>query len=300
MDLATYKYYKKLEEWENIIRHVCLSREDATELGNEIYRFFKAIQPKYLKNGKFIRQYEVLFDKLLDIERLLRGYKIIDYEIKSSGTQEIESIIEAVREGILKEHIGFNKETFTMIDLANSCLRVSKAFTKVALKQGLKCQTVMIYPGYSKEDCLYDGDGYHCFNIVEENDKKYIVDLTYSQFFYLSNNILNKLGLMYGPNCHPGVFMLMDKDRLKLSKDILERGYVLLDDKNLKNYLDGFTISYRNGLYYEAMNDFSYTTKYTAEDYRKFLRHEDNQVNHEWHQVLGYQEKLLLNPRMKF
>ena len=48
------------------------------------------------------------------------------------------------------------------------------------------------------------------------------------------------------------------------------------------------------------MDDFSYTTKYTAEDYRKFLRHEDNQVNHEWHQVLGYQEKLLLNPRMKF
>lgn len=300
MDLATYKYYKKLEEWENIIRHVCLSREDATELGNEIYRFFKAIQPKYLKNGKFIRQYEVLFDKLLDIERLLRGYRIIDYEIKSNDTQEIDSIIEAVREGILKEHLGFNKETFTMIDLANSCLRVSKAFTKVALKQGLKCRMVKIYPGYKEKSYLYDGNGYHCFNIVEENNKKYIVDLTYSQFFYLSNNILNKLGLMYGPNCHPGVFMLMDKDRLKLSKDILEQGYVLLDDKNLKNYLDGFTISYRNGLYYEAMNDFSYTTKYTAEDYRKFLRHEDNQVNHEWHQVLGYQEKLLLNPRMKF
>ena len=72
-----------------------------------------------------------------------------------------------------------------MIDLANSCLRVSKAFTKVALKQGLKCQTVMIYPGYSKEDCLYDGNGYHCFNIVEENNKKYIVDLTYSQFSIL-------------------------------------------------------------------------------------------------------------------
>ena len=94
--------------------------------------------------------------------------------------------------------------------------------------------------------------------------------------------------------------MLMDKDRLKLSKDILEQGYVLLDDKNLKNYLDGFTISYRNGLYYEIMDDFSYTTKYTAEDYRIFLRHEDNQVNHECHQVLGYQERLLKNPRMKF
>ena len=149
MDLATYKYYK----------HVFLSREDATELGNEIYRFFKAIQPKYLKNGKFIRQYEVLFDKLLDIERLLRGYRIIDYEIKSSGTQEVDSIIEAVREGILKEHIGFNKETFTKIDLANSCLKVSKAFTKVALKQGLKCRMVKIYPGYKERSYLYDTDG---------------------------------------------------------------------------------------------------------------------------------------------
>ena len=166
MDFATYKYYKKLEEWENIIRHVCLSREDATELGNEIYRFFKAIQPKYLKNGKFIRQYEVLFDKLLDIERLLRGYRIIDYEIKSSGTQEVDSIIEAVREGILKEHIGFNKETFTKIDLANSCLKVSKAFTKVALKQGLKCRMVKIYPGYKEKSYLYDGNGYHCFNKI--------------------------------------------------------------------------------------------------------------------------------------
>ena len=93
MDFATYKYYKKLEEWENIIRHVCLSREDATELGNEIYRFFKAIQPKYLKNGKFIRQYEVLFDKLLDIERLLRGYTIIDYEICTNCNWDFISLM---------------------------------------------------------------------------------------------------------------------------------------------------------------------------------------------------------------
>ena len=118
MDFATYKYYKKLEEWENIIRHVCLSREDATELGNEIYRFFKAIQPKYLKNGKFIRQYEVLFDKLLDIERLLRGYRIIDYEInidkinlkdvRNRLDDNKDLLINLISNGNLLEH-----ETFT-------------------------------------------------------------------------------------------------------------------------------------------------------------------------------------------
>ena len=68
----------------------------------------------------------------------------------------------------------------------------------------------------------------------------------------------------------------------------------------MKTYLDAFTISFRNGLYYENTLDFSYTTEYSLDDYIRFIHGDDNQINHEDKLYLGYQSKPLKNYKLNF
>ena len=58
-----------------------------------------------------------------------------------------------------------------------------------------------------------------------------------------------------------------------------------------KYYLDGFAISFRNGLYYDETGDYSFTTPYTFDEYIDFLNGKDSQVKREGKLVLGYHEK---------
>ena len=74
---------------------------------------------------------------------------------------------------------------------------------------------------------------------------------------------------------------------------MLKDGFILLNEEVLKNYLDGFAISYRNGLYYEETNNFSFTTSYTPKQYIDFLKGNDNQLNYEKRSHLGFQQKVL-------
>ena len=98
--------------------------------------------------------------------------------------------------------------------------------------------------------------------------------------------------------CLPGCFMTMTEDRLNVASTILKKGYMPLTEQNMKNYFDGFALSYRNGLYYEETSDFSFTTPYTGVDYLDFISGKDSQIKHESREVLGFQEKPLKNPKM--
>ncbi len=74
---------------------------------------------------------------------------------------------------------------------------------------------------------------------------------------------------------------------------ILKDGWIKSDEDILKHYLDGFAISYRNGIYYAQTKDYSYKTSYNAEDYIRFLKEEDSQINHEGKEALGFQKRLI-------
>lgn len=100
--------------------------------------------------------------------------------------------------------------------------------------------------------------------------------------------------------CKPGVYMLMTEKGKKIANKLIRDGYVKLDEETLKLYLDSFTISFRNGLYYERTEDFSYTTDYTADDYLDFLWGKDNLLNYEDRSWLGFQKRPLKNPQMSF
>ena len=78
--------------------------------------------------------------------------------------------------------------------------------------------------------------------------------------------------------------MVMDEERNKVSDELLKNGYIKLDEKSLKAYLDGFTMSYRNGLYYQ---DHDYDG-YSIDQYIEFLSEEKSMADYEDREGLGY------------
>jgi hypothetical protein len=147
---------------------------------------------------------------------------------------------------------------------------------------------------------LYNGAGYHYFNIVTISDKKYLVDCTYKQFFKTDKASLERLGIPLFCPPYPGTFMLLDEKRKEVAKTILKQGWIEATDENLKCYFDGFTISFRNGLYYENLGKISYDTDYTVEDYIRFIKGSDSQLKHENEECLGFQRKPLEDYTLKF
>lgn len=248
-------------------------------------------------------RYEYI-DTILELEDLLGDYYILNTKsnfgkAKNLCDSMLDYIVYKVRGRLLSSQTIFSsKVKFDRLDLSNLCRVSSFIVNDITSKIGIENRQVVIHPGFSKECALYDGNGYHFFNIVTGDGKSYIVDCAYKQFFLMRRNNLERVGIVGLSGCSLGVFMAMDEERLMLAKQLIEKGYVELTEKNWKLYLDGFAISYRNGLWYEAYNDFTYTTFYTVDDYIRFLRGEDNQVAHEGRGNLGWQsrpnKKLLL------
>ena len=148
---------------------------------------------------------------------------------------------------------------------------------------------IVLTPAFSDNNKLFDGSGYHCVTIASFGSKNFLIDCSYSQFFTANKNLLERTGIVNSFGCKPGRFMLMTDSRLHLVNNLLTRGWIEHNDNTLKDYMDGFAIFYRNGLYYEETNDYSYTTRYNAQDYMNFLEKKDNQLNYESIKTLGYQ-----------
>ena len=60
-----------------------------------------------------------------------------------------------------------------------------------------------------------------------------------------------------------------------------------MTDENIKNYFDGFSLSFRNGTFYDLTEDYSYETPYSPNDYILFINGYDSQYHHEGEEVLG-------------
>ena len=275
---------------------------------NQLYGYIKSIAQKYYKNGKMLRQYDFLKTELFLCEKKIRNISLINVPVKYNELEKenyIEYIVFKTRELILKDKsqnavLRENKVNFENINLSNKCHRASMFIKKLCEKLNLKSYLLPIYPGYDKSSMLYDGNGYHFANVIIYNNKYYLVDTTYSQFFYEVKNNLNRLGIVSTKGCNPGVFMLMTEKGRNIANTIISNGYIELNEEIFKTYLDAFTISYRNGLFYDYTFDFSYSTNYSVDDYIKFLRGEDSQLNYEDRLYLGYQSKPLKNYQLSF
>ena len=291
---------KKLEEFNMQLNH-----NNYHNVLSDAYKYVKQVSPLYFKNGIPVNKYEYLKLYLMLIEEKVKNKKIldipIDFDISIDKKNIIEDIIHITRMYLLKRHryIGYRKGVLD-IDFAGECKDASDYIKHICDDKKIKCYTLKISPGYDEKYMLFEGSGNHFFNVIEYNNNYYLIDVTYSQFFYAKRNNIDRLGIVDLSGCSVGTFMLMNENRKKIAESIIKYGYIKLDENIFKDYMDGFTLSFRNGLYYEEKNDYSYTTEYKIDDYVNFFKKKDSQVKHEGVENLGFQKKLLKNPNIIF
>ncbi len=192
------------------------------------------------------------------------------------------------------------KCNFNDLDAIDLCYDTTFFFKQYCDENNIKCERIKIPAGFDEKINLYKGKGFHYFNIVTTKNEKYIYDVTYKQFFKIKYNFLQRLGIVDFPLVNPGIYMMINDGRRKTAEELLKKGFIPYNEENLKNYLDGFALSYRNGLYYEQVGNTNYNTIYTFDDYERFLFTDDSQVKHESLEVLGKQQTELKNPNFDF
>lgn len=194
------------------------------------------------------------------------------------------------------EIIDFNKLHFT-----NDCKFAANVIKMVCDTLKVPCEVVKLPPAFTDEFQLYKGNGFHYFCFLTIDGVKYLVDPTYKQFFTLDFNLKDRLGVMGLNGCNPGIYMLMNNSRRKTAINILRKGYVVATDENIKNYLDGFLLSYRNGLFYERyLGEANYDVPYSITEYFEFINGDELLFDYEPIDFMGNQEEPLKNKNFRF
>ncbi len=314
---TTEKYYNvqaKIQRYNDLVTS---SRDidEKIKIMKDLYSYIKKESIYFYKGGYMDCGYKNLMDLIIDCENNLPKIFLLNveptyvsdsFDISSISHKNAELILDIIVKkvrNILCQLVNFGKAIIYPIqncDLTNFCEISSNIVLNFCKHFNIECEIKIIEPAFVKNSRLLENSGFHYFNIVTINDRKYLVDCTYSQFFLLERNFLERIGVPMLSGCNVGTFMLMERKRKKVAEKILADGWVLLDKGVMKTYLDGFAIKYRNGLYYEDTQDFTYRTNYTDEDYENFLNGNDNQTNHEKILYLGYQKQPLQNPNLAF
>lgn len=304
---------------ENIIKRV----EDI--LNNPYMRYenleqvllsIKLLAPNYFDGIKMNDEYK---DKIKKVDRIIQelpteyitdtSFEFIDLRkvnnnilySKRRDTFKIEDYLDYVVYYARKKLIGNRdlRKNFNKYDLANKCWDASDYVKKGAELCDLECYKIRIDPGFEEDAYLLDGCGYHYFNIIKHQNKYYLVDVSYPQFFTKRAANFNRMGVPFIFPPSAGAYMVLNEYRNKVATTINKFGWIELNDDTLKAYLDGFALSYRNALYYED-KELIYETEYTAKDYKNFLIQEDSQIRHEGTRVLGFQREPIKNPYRSF
>lgn len=280
--IDTYNYAKKVSNKDNKdeIHELIVGNECAMPIG-----YILNVNSKYNYDEMYIDENVVNIDSFSSKDHLLN---YIVFMIRYY-------VVSRFKPGFIYENGAIDK-----VDMLNLCYWVSKKVKKFCDKLNIKCELVRIDPAFNKEYDLLKGYGHHYFNIITIEGEKYIIDCSYKQFFDIMGNFLEKLGIYgtIGPYC--GIYMLQNEDRLKTATKLLEDGWIELDENNMKNYFDGFALSYRNALYYENMGCIDFSTNYTAKDYENFVFGDDDQGKRENIDYLGKQKIIIKKPKLIF
>lgn len=286
-------------------------RESQENAANEFYTKLKELSYLYYKGKNLPFSFRYLSQEIVNFEGLLPSNYIVsimphDFSKSISKPKTLANpelvldyIIDKTR-NYLYDYITFDERLFSYesCDLQNECKNAVDFINGLAMDLGIDFQKILICPAFSM-DWGYEYSGVHYFTILFIHDKAYIVDPTYSQFCLKKRCNLIRLGTPLVPLCAPGTFMLYDKTREDVLNTILKKGYIECTDTNLKAYMDGFLVSFRNGLYYEHSNDYSFETNYTASDYKAFLNGTKSLFDYGRPEELGYQLRPLDNPYIK-
>ena len=277
----TLEYFKYIEE----IKHK-INSDNEDYLLNQLYSFLTDVSLEYYDGSKMDKLFGFLLDETIECEKKITSY-ITDVSVSKRNDSFISNIVALARKKIELYHsIALsNINSIDNISLAGECEESSKIVKDICNELGLSSFLINIEPGYDRDLALFHGDGYHYFNIVLYNGDYYLIDVTYKQFFMKRQCILERINVPFFCGVLPGTFMKMDDKRMEVANEVLKKGYIKLDEETLKAYLDGFTMSYRNGLYYQ---DHDYSGGYAIDQYIEFLEGRRNMGYYESMEGLGY------------
>ena len=290
------RFEKDKNEFEDFYKNI--KKKNDIELLKKIYYRLKQIAPYYYKNGKINKKYNCLVEKVLECENFFNSDFLINENIDMNNNSNIiNSIVNDTRNYLFSIH---KYKDINSYSFEGMCAYSAYKVKEICDSKNIECYVINIEPGYLDDSNLFSGCNFHFFNIIKLGYNYYLIDCTYKQFFKVSKTYIERLGIINLSSPRVGAYMMMNERRKNIAKEILKNGYIQLDKENFKDYLDGFTISFRNGLYYEKTNDFSYETNYSANDYINFLNNKDNQLNYEDEKYLGYQKEPLKNIDINF
>lgn len=295
---------RRIMEYSNKI----VNENDFYPVLSELYLYVNSVINDYFGVYFGDHFYDSLKAYIYEVEEKYANLKLIDpaiyYDDYKDNGNIVERIVHETRNFLIKEIEMFYFKPRLLniknLNLTNCCLKAASYVDRICQRENIKSHLIKIHPGYDEYKNLYNGAGFHWLNIIEVNNKYYLVDTTFQQFFYSKRNNLDRISVMGLSGCQSGRFMLMSSEGKNLAIELLKNGYCELDEKKFKLYFDSFTVSFRNGLYYESTNDYSFNSVYSVDDYIRFLRREDSQVRHEGEENLGYQKRPLKNGNLKF
>lgn len=287
--------YENLDKLYHELKHYVYEYFDGKSINHNFYNYIakiskieKSFSPSYITDTTSIFKDVSKVEKDVLYSKKHNKYPIEDY---------LDYIVYYSRMEIVKNNN--LTESFNNIDLSNKCYKASIYVKNACHMCNLECYLIRIDPGFSRDYTLCNYSGYHYFIIVKHENKYYLVDVSYKQFFKKNYATFAIMGVPFTipPTC--GAYMMLDDFRKKVADTLNKYGWIELTDQTLKAYFDGFALSYRNALYYEN-RPLIYKVKYNVDDYIKFLRGEDSQLNYETKKKLGFQRVPIKNPDKSF
>lgn len=303
------------EEYNNFIHLLNSEQKDIRALANRLMKMYTIaktykgnnLSHEYVNMLKRINECELNLPKAYIIktnsifERKDTDTQISNIDLFESKTAVLDYIVSTTRNYLFNKYLkNTSATTIDDINYSGLCAEASKFVEDLCLRLRIKRKNVRIDCGFSRELDLFYGYGFHCFVIVSIDDEEYLIDCTYKQFFELKGNLLERMGTQDLNGCYPGIYMLQNNERKEVARQLISRGWIKLTEENMKNYFDGFALSYRNGIYYDMLGKVDFTTDYTYDDYIEFIFGNDNQANYEPLEGLGYQRARIKNSAISF
>ncbi len=272
------------------------------DLLKTIYQYIRETTEVFIRGENTISDnYKRYLALLWTAEKQLSKEYIIDFSIerpKASKKKDIEGtlkyIVDRTRAYLLSMA---NDPTIAPKDFeyAGECKDSAKFVQQVCEKLNIQSEIKCIECAFQPKSKAFDEGRYHYFNIVRIDGASFIVDVTYPQFFTINSNLFDRNGILLFDTTNPGAYMCANPQRKTVAKKILENGWIELNGETFKDYLDGFTLSFRNGLYYQETGDYSYETPYSFNDYIELIETDRTLLDCEKKEYLGFQMRPLRN-----
>ena len=210
MEQTFERLHKQIEDIGTLLKSKEIYGEEL--ILSKIYSYVKSISGEYYDGKEMSPDYRFIrmaidraegttFGKILNVP--------VEFDLDDTKEKDnfIEDLVHKAREYLVLKCWWYNgRVPFEKMNFANECLNAANYVKGICDKQGITSHILEITPGYDPKARLYgnDGLGFHYANVVLYEGKYYLIDTTYSQFFYLKHNLLNRIGLVFIPPCAPG------------------------------------------------------------------------------------------------